>query len=83
MDGERFDSLVKRVFARKLTRVSLLRGVAGGAVASVAGTSLRPGRAALAQSCRSEGQNCEGGGQICCAFRPAGVGETMAWMPSW
>ena len=67
MDGERFDAFVKQVFARKLTRVSVLRGVAAGAVASVAGAAFGSGRTALAQTgqCREEGDICEGGSQEC------------------
>ena len=37
MDGERFDDLVKRFCTTPITRLSALRGLAGGAVAALAG----------------------------------------------
>jgi Cys-rich repeat protein len=40
MDGERFDSLIKRLGTTRLTRLAALRGLAVGAVASVTGLSL-------------------------------------------
>jgi hypothetical protein len=40
MDGERFDSLIKRLGTTRLTRLAALRGLAVGAVASLTGLSL-------------------------------------------
>src|SRR5829696_8272961 len=40
MDGEKFDSLIKRFYTTRLTRKSALRGLVAGAAASVAGLSL-------------------------------------------
>jgi hypothetical protein len=40
MDGERFDSLIKRLGSTRVTRLTALRGLAAGAVASLTGISL-------------------------------------------
>jgi hypothetical protein len=68
MDGHEFDDLVRRLSVARLTRVSVLRGLAAGALAGVIGpkagaaqvTSEEPG-------CRGEGTICEGGQRFCCA----------------
>jgi hypothetical protein len=39
MDGERFDSLVKAISSKRLTRMGALRGMAAGAAAAVAGVA--------------------------------------------
>ena len=69
LDGQRFDDLVKRFGTTRLTRVSVIRGVAAGALAAVTGVKAGSDRTVEAQgsSCRGEGVNCEGGAQVCCA----------------
>ena len=71
MDGERFDDLVKRLSATRLTRVSVLRGLAAGTIATLTGAvrSAHSGDAtvlAAPGTCRNLGHPCEGQ-QDCCA----------------
>src|SRR5829696_3628224 len=68
MEDQRFDDLVKRLCTTRLTRMSVLRGLAAGAVAAVAGVKVGAGRSvsAAAGTCRNLGHPCEGN-QDCCA----------------
>jgi hypothetical protein len=68
MDGQRFDELVKRITTTRLTRVSVLRGVAASALAALTGAA-GAGRIVeveAAQKCRNAGQTCEGSNPNCC-----------------
>jgi hypothetical protein len=66
MDGERFDRLTKQLSTTRLTRLSVIRGLAVGAAAAFTGTTIGGDRA-MAQQCGSAGDICEGGGgQECC-----------------
>ena len=69
MDGQRFDDLVKQFGTTRLTRVSVIRGLAAGALAAVTGVKAGSERTVEAQgsTCRGEGVICEGGAQVCCA----------------
>jgi hypothetical protein len=49
MDGERFDSLIKRLGTTRLTRLAALRGLAAGAVATLVGVSLTADEARAAR----------------------------------
>jgi len=74
MDGERFDRLTKQLSTTRLTRLSVIRGLAVGAVAAVSGTAIGADRAMAAQ-CKKEGQICEGGPDKCCPGTVCNGGE--------
>ena len=74
MDGERFDRLTKQLSTRRLTRLSVIRGLAVGAAAAFTGTTISTDRA-MAQQCKREGQNCEGGPEKCCPGTVCNGGE--------
>jgi hypothetical protein len=74
MDGERFDRLTKQLSTRRLTRLSVIRGLAVGAAAALTGTTISTDRA-MAQQCKREGQNCEGGPEKCCPGTVCNGGE--------
>src|SRR5215210_4216876 len=81
MEDQRFDDLVKRLSTTRLTRMSVLRGLAAGAVATVAGTASGSNRSAVAQDerCQLPGETCEGASQKCCPgtiCNPAGGPST-------
>jgi hypothetical protein len=71
MDDKRFDDLVKRLCTTRLTRVSMIRGLAAGTVAALTGARLASQSGdstvlAAAGTCRNLGHPCQGN-QDCCA----------------
>ena len=69
MDEKRFDELVKQLCTTRLTRVSMIRGLAAGAVAALTGAAVSPGHTVAApdKPCGVAGDKCEGSSQTCCA----------------
>ncbi len=71
MAGQRFDDLVKQLGTKRLSRVSMLRGGAGGDRAAPTGAKVGTTQTAEAQGtqaqCKGEGSICEGGPDKCCA----------------
>lgn len=67
MEDQRFDELTKRLCTTRLTRLSVLRGLAAGAVAVVTGAKVGSSRtvSAAAGTCREVGHPCQGN-QNCC-----------------
>src|SRR5579884_1884230 len=62
MDGDRFDTLAKRLAIAGASRRRVLRGLGGGLLAALGGAKA----IAADPACRGEGHPCEGN-QICCA----------------
>ncbi len=74
MDAERFDRLTKQLSTTRLTRLSVIRGLAVGAAAALTGTTISTDRA-MAGRCKREGQICEGGPEQCCPGTVCNGGE--------
>src|SRR5215218_8492754 len=63
MDGENFDDLLKKVCTTRLTRLSVLRGLAAGAVAALAGSAVGSDDADAKKGGGGKGKKGGGGGK--------------------